>query len=240
MLNGAPPLLSLNEILLPLPQSHPISKPSLSLFSMFRQLLDSRKTLVCSDKSTALLLLLGLLGQVFEFLRLRHATLRSCNEIAELDSSEDEGSPTQKVEAVSASFKVRRQSLEATLCRWKEIWDKLNSEDNGTRTPLVFENGTPFYMVRCFFLSRSQFQGYLQNDYQLVFSALSYSDNNSTWVNSPAPNSAGGRNYDDPKMLPEFSKFCRSFRTYINDGTWCGIPWMFPAIERSNTVTSST
>jgi hypothetical protein len=152
ILNGSTPSLSIDEMSLQITPELGTSLSSPSLFIIFQQLLHHDQEVMIQDKFQALLLLVALIGEVFQFLRLRHSMLVSGGEFVEVETQQhvDENiqppTPEQALRGVCTSLKVRQQSLEAAHCRWKGLWDSLDQVEVEA-TPLVYQNAMPFYIV---------------------------------------------------------------------------------------------
>jgi hypothetical protein len=148
ILNGSPASLSVDEMSLQMPVGLGSFQSSPSLFILFSQLLDADQKVMVEDKSQALLLLVALIGEVFDFLRVRHSMLASCAELAEVKTQTNQlsSSTEQTLKAVYDSLRLRQQSLEAAHCRWKGLWDALDQVDV-EGAPWTYKNAMPFYIV---------------------------------------------------------------------------------------------
>jgi len=210
ILNGSPASLSVDEMSLQLPSCLGSSQSSPSLFILFSQLLDADQKVMVQDKFQALLLLVALIGEIFDFLRVRHSMLASCAELAEAKTDTNRLSPSteQTLKAVYDSLRLRQQSLEAAHYRWKGLWDALDQIEV-EEAPWAYKNAMPFYII-----------GFL---------ALSYSNSGMEWEHSTA-----NRDSESPHELDgsrTFSQFCSSFRHCINEANWCGAQWLFPITQ---------
>lgn len=156
ILNGCPPSLSVDEMSLQMTTDLGPSPSSPSLSNLFHQLVDPDQKVMIQDKSQALLLLVALIGEVFDFLRMQQGMLISCAELAAGTTAKSSRGPgndellEQTFAAVYDSLQVRQQSLEAAHCRWKGLWDALDQADDGGGTPWAYKNAMPFYIVSDF------------------------------------------------------------------------------------------